>query len=548
VNSSIFRIALRGILTALVLTTVSRFPAHAQTSPAPLLKLYVDPSTGQVFTRPGAGRALLAEVPVSALDTGAIERNIERKTQVQLDANQRQIQQLVRQNATLEQSNAALQRQVAEIEPAWRSYVNEFEKKFRVGALVYADWRMYTHTTFQPQELESINTPGPQNNLYNSFDITRAYLNFYFFPSEGLTARVTPDVYRAIGNGTNPAIGHGTTFASNLDGSLNLRLKYAYIDYNKLFDFIRPMKGNSIQAGAVPNVFIPWSEDLFGFRYVTLGPWNYYGLSSGQLGIQVTGPLKFGEKQLQYIDYGLGVYNNASYRTYEQTNTKQFMSRISVYPFGAKWRFDGLGFTWFYDYGYGNVAPDYQGTAPFFQAPQAHIMRQAIMAHYTNYRWGLIFEYDFGHNAFNSSNLFSGSAPSTAAGSPYINFNTMATGFLNNGRSTQQGFDVMGHYHIPHTPFTAFGLFQWFEPNTQVNTNPFDFQRWIVGIQWQYNEYLRFALDTQNLSYYHDQFNVSESYVNSFVPGLFKAPGTKVISNAVPVDDHSIFLNMEFNY
>jgi hypothetical protein len=117
-------------------------------------------------------------------------------------------------------------------------------------------------------------------------------LNFYFFPTEGLTFRITPDVYRATGNGTNPAIGRATTFARNLDGSLDYRLKYAYMDYKRLFDFLKPMTGNSIQVGAVPNVFIPWIEDLYGFRYVTESPWNYYGLSSGQLGIQVTGPLK----------------------------------------------------------------------------------------------------------------------------------------------------------------------------------------------------------------------------------------------------------------
>jgi hypothetical protein len=407
---------------------------------------------------------------------------------------------------------------------------------------------MYTHTTFQPQELENINNPGPQNNLFNSFDITRSYLNFFFFPTDGLTFRVTPDIYRAIGNGTNPTIGHATTFASNLDGSLNYRLKFAYLNYSKLFDFIEPMKGNSIEVGQVPNVFIPWSEDLFGYRYVTMSPWNYYGLSSAQIGIQVTGPLKFGEKELQYVDYGIGVYNNANYKQYEQTNTKQFMSRISVYPLGAKWRFDGLGLTWFFNYGYGNVAPDFVGTAPFFQAPQAHIMRQAFLAHYTAQQWGLIFEYDLGHNAYSTSNAFSGSAPSTATGSRYTNFNTMATGFQNNSNTTQSGWDVMGHYHIRHTPLTLFGLFQWWQPNTKVNTNPLDFQRWIVGIQWQYNEYLRFALDTQNLSYYHNQFDVSESYVNSFVPGLFKSPGTKVIPDAVPVDSHSIFLNMEFSY
>ncbi|MGO9453397.1 MAG: hypothetical protein ACLQDV_20470 [Candidatus Binataceae bacterium] len=535
-----------GIAAALAAALLALTPAaRAQTA---MLKVYVDPATGQLFMRPGKGRTMLAEVPAQALDTSAIEQRITQKTQAQLDANKQQISQLVQQNAQLEMSNADLEQQMAEIRPAWRSYIDDFQSKFRIGALLYADWRMYSHTTFQPQELESINNPGPQNNLFNSFDITRSYINFLFFPTDGLTARITPDIYRSVGGSTSPAIGNATTYSTNLDGSLNFRLKYAYIDYNRLFNFIQAMKGDSIQAGAVPNVFIPWSEDLFGFRYVTLSPWNYYGFSSSMLGVQVTGPLKFGPKNIQYVDYGFGVYDNANYKAYEQTNTKQFMSRISVYPFGAKWRFDGLGLTWFYDYGYGNVAPDYVGVKPFYQSPEAHIMRQALMAHYTAQNWGLIFEYDYGHNAYSTANAFSGSAPSTAAGSPYVNFNTMSTAFLNNSNTTQKGFDVMGHYHIPHSPFTLFEVFQWWQPNTKVNLDPLDFQRWIVGIQWQYNEYLRFALDTQNLSYYHDQFNVTEAYANSFAPGVFSKPGSKVISDAVPVDDHSIFLNMEFNY
>ena len=247
------------------------------------------------------------------------------------------------------------------------------------------------------------------------------------------------------------------------------------------------------------------------------------------------------------MDYGIGVYNNANYKNYEQTNTAQFMSRISVYPLGAKWRFDGLGLTWFFDYGYGNVAPNTETTAPFFQAPKAHIMRQAILAHYTAENWGLIFEYDFGRNAFTTSNLFSGSAPSTTTGSPYINFNTMATGFLNNSQTVQQAFNLMGHYHIPHSPFTAFGLWSLLHPNTNVMSNPLDFQRWVVGVQWQVNEYLRFAIDNQNINFYRPQGSVSEAYVNTFAP-VFTKPGTKVVSPAVPIDTHSIFINMEFSY
>ena len=539
------RFAIAALLGAMLLGLGTPGTAGAQYGGAPMLKLYVDPATGQVFTRPGKGRSLLTEVPATTLDANAIEKRVEQKTQAQLDQNKQQIQQLVQQNAALTQSNADLSKQVAEIKPAWRSYIDNFQDKFRIGTIFYADYRLYTHTGFQPQELENINNPGPQNNIFNSFDITRSYLNFYFFPTDGVTLRITPDIYRSIGNGTAPQIGTNTTFSSNLDGSLNFRLKYGYVEYNKIFDWAQPLKGNSIQGGAVPNVFIPWEEDLFGFRYVTLIPWNYYGLSSSQLGVQIGGPIKFNE--LQYVDYGIGVYNNANFHQYEQTDTKQFMSRISVYPLGAKWRFDGLGLTWFFDYGYGNVAPNFQGTAPFGVQPESRVVRQAILLHYTAMNWGAIFEYDFGRNAFTTGNLFSGSAPSTTTGSPYINFNTMATGFLNNSSTEQQGFNGMGHYHIPRTPFTVFGLWSLLHPNTNVTSNPLDFQRWVVGVQWQVNEYLRVALDSQNINFYRPQGAVSEAYVNTFAP-VFKKPGTKVVSPAVPIDTHSIFLNLEFSY
>jgi len=124
----------------------------------------------------------------------------------------------------------------------------------------------------------------------------------------------------------------------------------------------------------------------------------------------------------------------------------------------------------------------------------------------------------------------------------------MATGFLNNGRNPQSGFDLMGHVHIPHTPFTAFGLWSLWQPNTQVQQDPMDFQRWVVGVQWQVNEYLRVAIDNQNVSYYHPQHDVSQAYVNSFVPGLFSKAGTKQVVDAVPVDTHSLFINLEFSY
>ncbi|MGO9606814.1 MAG: hypothetical protein ACLQAT_26060 [Candidatus Binataceae bacterium] len=545
-----FRLAIAAALGAAMLALGPTAPARAQSA---MLKLYVDPATGQVFTKPGRGRTLLTEVPAAALDTSAIEQKVEQKTQAQLDANKQQISQLVQQNAQLQMSNSDMERQMAEIKPAWRSYIDNFQDKFRVGTLVYGDYRLYTHTGFQPQELTQINNPGPQNNIFNSFDITRTYLNFYFFPTDGWTARITPNIYRQVGGSTADAIGNGTSYSSNLDGNLGFRLKYGYLEYNKLFNGFDPMKGDAVQMGQIPNAFVSWEEDLYGFRYVNLTPWNYYSLSSSQVGLAVNGPIKFNE--LQYADYNVGVYDNSSFHAQEETNTKQAMARISAYPFGAKWRFDGLGLTWFFDYGYGNVAPDTVGVKPFYQAPEAHIMRSAFLAHYTAENWGIIGEFDWGHNAFSSGNLFSGSGPSTTTtfdigktAYSYANFNTMTTAFLNNGRSVQNGFDLMGHYHIPRTPFTAFGLWSLWHPNTNVQSDPLDFQRWVVGVQYQVNEYLRFAIDNQNINYYRGQTDMSQAYANSFAPGTFKKPGDKQILDAVPVDTHSFWINMEFSY
>ena len=97
-------------------------------------------------------------------------------------------------------------------------------------------------------------------------------------------------------------------------------------------------------------------------------------------------------------------------------------------------------------------------------------------------------------------------------------------------------------------------MFQWLMPNDNVNEDPLDFMRFVAGISYQYNEYLRFALDSQNLLFYHDQFSVPISYAKNFnyaAGGTLngrKLPATGSIPNTVPLDTHAIFLNIEFAY
>jgi hypothetical protein len=575
-------VALAIVYLLATLGFAQRSLAQDSSGPVPMLRLYIDPATKVVYAEPGRGRRLLTEIPANAMAAGAIQQQ-EQRQEVQLRQNQDMISALVAKNQEFETSNRELTREMAEVRPAWRDYINNFQDKFRIGALVYGDYRFYTHTGFQPQELTQINNPGPWNNNYNSFDITRTYLNFYFFPTKDWTLRLTPNIYKTIGS-SNDKIGANTGFGSNLDGNLGVRMKYANIQYNSLWDKLNvpALKGGTLILGETANPLVGWEEDLYGYRYVNLTPWNYLSLSSTQLGVHLEGPIKPFSDGKTYADYGLGVYDNSSFHAYEQTDTKQVMARLSVYPFGADWRFQGLGLTGFYDYGYGNTTPDTASIPTVLKGGNAHITRIATLLHYTAEEWGLAGEFDYGNNAFSAGNLFSGSGPAdefgtptgkAVTGGPTFFGNTCtaaapcsnpASGFssqtaawnalLNNGQAREVGWDVFGHYHIPGTRLTAFGMFQWFLPNDKVATDPLDFQRFIVGASYQVNEFLRFAVDTQNTLFYHNQMSMSVPQLEKFnyVPGSkingLTLPRTGSIPNLVPFDTHSIFLNMEFNY
>jgi cell division protein FtsB len=576
-----FKIAMAIVSLLATLGFAGRLLAQSADDSDAMLKLYVDPKTHIVYTVPGRGRRLLTEVPASALSTRGLEERQE-ETERKLDQDRARVAELAARNQQLEASNFDLSKQVSEIRPAWRDYIENFQDKFRLGTLVYGDYRFYTHTGFQPQELTQINNPGPWNNNYNSFDITRTYLNFYFFPTKDWTIRLTPNMYKTIGS-SNDKIGQNTGFGSNLDGNLALRMKYANLQYTALWDklHVPALKGGTVIIGETANPLVGWEEDLYGYRYVNLTPWNYLSLSSTQLGIHMEGPIKPFSDGLTYVDYGLGVYDNSSFHAFEQTDTKQVMARVSLYPFGSDWRFLGLGLTGFYNYGYGNTTPDTASIPTVLKGPDAHITRIAALMHYTAEQWGLAGEFDYGNNAFSAGNLFSGSGPAdefgTATGkavaagkqsgnsctpaapcsNPNSGFSSQTAAWnaiLNNGQAREIGWDVFGHYHIPDTRLTAFGMFQWFLPNDKVTTDPLDFQRFIVGASYQYNEFLRFALDSQNMLFYHSQRSMSVSQLKEFnyVPGSklngLTLPTTGSIPNLVPFDTHSIFLNVEFNY
>ena len=429
-RNRLFTLAL-GIITILGVAAVGAPRAAAQDSGSGAVKLWVDQRTGQVFVRPGRGRVPLS---LGTADSAAIEQQVEKKVEARTNE---QISARVQQSTTqLQEQNQVLAQQVNEMQPAWKSYMDDFHDKFRLGAVIFGDYRFYTNTGFQPQEQENLTAPGPGNNKYNSFDLTRAYLNFFFFPTENWSARLTPDVYKTIGS-SNDKIGQTTGFASNLDGNFGLRLKYASVTYNGLWNGVPTLRGGTLSLGVISNPFVEWEENLYGFRFVNSSPWNFLGLSSAQTGVSMEGPVRYGEKE--YLDYGVGVYTNASYKTFEQTDTKQVMARATFFPFGANWRYDGLGITSFYNYGYGNTAPDTADLPTALKGANAHIQRIAMLVHYAATTGISAGEFDSGHNAFQASNLWSGGGPADAFGFPTgkaITSGTFAGNTCGNGTTT----------------------------------------------------------------------------------------------------------------
>jgi hypothetical protein len=544
-------------------------PARAQTSGSASVSLWVDTRTHQVFTEPGAHRARL-NLP-GTITQDQLDQQIDEKVRQKTQSMEIELSKQQSINASLAQQNSKLTKDVSEMKPDWKSYAQGFAKNIYIGTVFYGDYAMYAHSGFGPNFIQNQNQPGQGNNAYNSFDITRTYINFLFTPTKNLLFRFTPDVYRTIG-AANDKFGQSGGIGTTLDGNLGINMKYAYMQYKNFFNGNDHFKNAFMNFGAMPNPFVPWEEDMSGYRFVYYVPWNYLGLSTSQTGISLGVPYSVGERT--YLEAEFGAYNNANYRQLEQTNTKQVMARLSAYPFGALWRFDGLGITGFYDYGYGNNTPDLSSVPTALKAPNAHIIRGAALLHYTTAEWQLVGEFDWGHNAFQTANLWSGSGPGDAFGFPtclpaqtgtntcqnpktppglgtpgFADTTTLAQALLNNGGSNLLGFDFFGHYHIPTTPLTIFGLFQWTLPNTKVNENPFDFQRWVVGISYQYNEYLRFAIDSQNLTFYHNQFAFPTAEALQFNSAAKYTPLSKnFIQDVVPRDIHAFFLNVEFDY
>ncbi len=411
--------------------------------------------------------------------------------------------------------------------------------KIRLGAVFFTDWAYYNKTGFGPQFVTQTNFPGPGNDSFNTFDVHRTYLNVYFSPTDWVTFRLTPNLFREIGGTTADRLSRTSGMAPTVDGNLTLRIKYAYLEFPKVFEHSPALKGTNIRLGSQMNPLVDWEEALYDYRFAVLVPWNYLSLSSTQVGASLNGAVRSGGKQ--YLDFQVGAYNNTNFHQFEQAEEKQFMARGSVYPFGATSRFQGLGITAFYDHGYTNTAPD-TGATP--------VVRTATLVHFTTPHNGaaIVGEFDTGKGAFGVGNMFSGSAPQDLLGlgtTPYAGMASLSQAILTGPGTRQRGYALFGRANIPNSQFAVFGLWNAFQPNTEAADNPLDFNRIIGGMAYRFNRNLRLAVSSQNVLYRHDQFTYPAESLRAISPAL-AAAHPNGIANAVPGDIRAVFVSMEF--
>lgn len=156
---------------------------------------------------------------------------------------------------------------------------------------------------------------------YNSFDVTRLYLNFKVSLSENIKVRATTDILRQ-------------------SEAINLIVKYIYIRYEKLFSII------NLKAGLIDTPWIGYEEKIWEFRVVSPVFLDLEKrLNSADLGIEINTklPENYGEIVISTI-------NGEGYKKPEINKFKDIQTRITIVPlafFREKFKNKWILYLWY---------------------------------------------------------------------------------------------------------------------------------------------------------------------------------------------------------
>ena len=179
----------------------------------------------------------------------------------------------------------------------------------KVGAVIYPD---YTYT-LNPTTIDS---DGNAIHL-SQFSVTRGYINITGNISHLVAFRITPDVARE------------TSSFSDISGSLEFRVKYAYLQLN-LDDWI---KGSYVRFGIQQTPWLDFAEGIYRYRFQgTMFAEREQTAARSSFLVSSDAGASF-HYEFDYGDVHVGVFNGENYNKAEVNNEKSFQVRATLRPF-----------------------------------------------------------------------------------------------------------------------------------------------------------------------------------------------------------------------
>ncbi|HVO11976.1 MAG TPA: hypothetical protein VMX54_14650 [Vicinamibacteria bacterium] len=216
--------------------------------------------------------------------------------------------------------------------------------KIGVGTTIFADYTYQDAPKITDSDKNSVNL--------SSFEVRRAYINVTGNISDIVAFRVTPDVAarttttasattNAVDKNGQPATATATA-SNSVDGSLVIRLKYAFAQFN--LDKV-VTHGSWIRFGQQQTPYVDFMEGIYRYRFQgTIFVEREGYLSSSDVGL--SGRLALPS---DYGDIHLGYYNGDTYSKAEVNDQKAFQIRGTLRPFPKMADLKGLRLTAFYD-------------------------------------------------------------------------------------------------------------------------------------------------------------------------------------------------------
>ena len=194
----------------------------------------------------------------------------------------------------------------AQVTPAAGSTPPDDTPSIRVGATIYTNYSYQTDPEITDSDGNLVHRSG--------FDVTRSYINVTGNLSHVVAFRITPDIARE----TNPA--------SSLSGSLEFRVKYAFLQTN-LDDWMT--RGSWARFGIQQTPYVDFMEGIYRYRFQG----TMYVERTGYMSSSDAGVSFHYNFAKNYGDVHVGYYNGENYNRAEVNDQKGLMVRATGRPF-----------------------------------------------------------------------------------------------------------------------------------------------------------------------------------------------------------------------